>query len=211
MTQNNGNASSSGGSASSMCLTPGEERLTVAVRIRPSNESNEQKCVHVTSKKTLLFDDGSKTKPMKYVYDHVFGEDSSQEEVYVKTTAPLVKDVLSGLNAAAFAYGATGSGKTHTMLGPNPKKAATPQTDTAPKTALEQANDGLMVRAIAEIFEFVEKSDNSEAIRVSKLKENLLELTHPPHLPAPNIQNSNLCFRRRSYFSSFNRKSFSLF
>ncbi|GAB0092447.1 Kinesin-like protein [Sergentomyia squamirostris] len=167
MTQNNGNASSSGGSASSMCLTPGEERLTVAVRIRPSNESNEQKCVHVTSKKTLLFDDGSKTKPMKYVYDHVFGEDSSQEEVYVKTTAPLVKDVLSGLNAAAFAYGATGSGKTHTMLGPNPKKAATPQTDTAPKTALEQANDGLMVRAIAEIFEFVEKSDNSEAIRVS--------------------------------------------
>lgn len=80
----------------------------VAVRIRPSNEPNEHKCVHVTSKKTLLFDDGSKTKPMKYIYDHVFGEDSSQEEVYMKTTAPLVKDVLSGLNAAAFAYGATG-------------------------------------------------------------------------------------------------------
>lgn len=55
------------------------------------------------------------------------------------------------------------------MLGPNPKKAATPQTETAPKTAAEQQNDGLMVRAIAEIFEFVEKSENPEAVRVSTI------------------------------------------
>ena len=69
------------------------------------------------------------------------------------TTAPLVKDVLKGLNSCVFAYGATGSGKTHTMLGPNPKIGG----------------DGLMVRAIDEIFQHVENADDSDTFKVSQI------------------------------------------
>lgn len=113
----------------------------------------------------MLFDDGNKGRPKKYNYDFVFGEESSQEDVYRITTAPLVKDALNGLNAAVFAYGATGSGKTHTMLGPNPKKAATPSSEVPPKTSTTQG-DGLMVKAIDEIFRCIEESDESTSYKV---------------------------------------------
>lgn len=105
------------------------------------------------------------------MYDNVFPEDTTQEEVYHTTTSPLIKDVLNGLNAAVFAYGATGSGKTHTMLGPNPKKAGTPtqssdlSSSMPPKTTTTQG-DGLMVKAIDEIYRHVENSENSNLYKV---------------------------------------------
>jgi kinesin family member 18/19 len=74
---------------------------------------------------------------------------------------------LSGYTAAVFAYGATGSGKTHTMLGPNPKKARTPQT-TSSDTPAKPNSDGLMVKAITDIFNFVETSENPAAFKVIK-------------------------------------------
>lgn len=83
-----------------------------------------ERCIEVISGGSLLYDDGGKSRPRQYSYDHVFRENDSQEQVYKTTTAPLVRDVLNGLNAAVFAYGATGSGKTHTMLGPVPRKTA---------------------------------------------------------------------------------------
>lgn len=100
--------------------------------------------------------------------------------MYQTTTAPLVKDVMNGYNAAVFAYGATGSGKTHTMLGPNPKKAATPATGNTTSSSNSSTNstavkaqpiltqsNGLMIRAIADIFKFVEESNNPDAFKVS--------------------------------------------
>ena len=37
--------------------------------------------------------------------------------MYEKTVKPLINDLLSGINSTIFAYGATGAGKTHTMMG----------------------------------------------------------------------------------------------
>lgn len=142
------------------------QNLKVAVRVRPTANAKEEKCIQILSKKSLYFDDGSKNKPKKYVYDYVFDEDSTQDEVYQTTTSPLIKDVLQGLSAAVFAYGATGSGKTHTMLGPNPKKAATPSSEQPPKTTSKQG-DGLMVKAIDEIFRYVDESENPADFKVS--------------------------------------------
>lgn len=84
----------------------------VAVRVRPPINTKEEKCIQVFSKKSLYFDDGH-NKPKKYMYDYVFAEDSTQDEVYQTTTSPLIKDVLKGYSAAVFAYGATGSGNEH--------------------------------------------------------------------------------------------------
>lgn len=129
---------------------------------------NEAKCVKVVSKKALRFDDGTKLmKPKKYMYDYVFDETTSQEDVYKLTTAPLVRDVLNGMNGAAFAYGATGSGKTHTMLGPNPKKATTPGNESQNFNALRPV-DGLMLRAVWDIFEHVENAEKPETFTVSE-------------------------------------------
>lgn len=63
-----------------------------------------------------------------------------------------------------FAYGATGSGKTHTMLGPNPKKAATPSTEQPPQTT--SGGNGLMVKAIADIYKHIEEAADSKAFKV---------------------------------------------
>jgi kinesin family protein 18/19 len=52
-----------------------------------------------------------------FTFDHSFPPGVSTADVYAKTTRFLVAGVMEGYNATVFAYGATGSGKTHTMLG----------------------------------------------------------------------------------------------
>ena len=77
-----------------------------------------------------------KLKEITYEYDFVFGENSTQEEVYENTTASLINQVVEGYSATIMAYGATGSGKTYTMVGKGEKV-------------------GLMIRAIRDLFNFV--------------------------------------------------------
>ena len=60
---------------------------------------------------------GSRIREHKFVFDRLFDEDTAQDEVYHNTTKPLLDSVLDGYNATVFAYGATGCGKTHTILG----------------------------------------------------------------------------------------------
>lgn len=52
-----------------------------------------------------------------FTYDSVYGEDSTQRGVYDESAFPLVESVMQGFNGTIFAYGQTGCGKTHTMLG----------------------------------------------------------------------------------------------
>ena len=72
-------------------------------------------------------------RQQQYDFDRVFDDTATQEEVYKNTAAPLVRSVLEGFYATVFAYGATGSGKTYTMVG-------TP------------TNPGIMARAVDDIF-----------------------------------------------------------
>jgi hypothetical protein len=41
----------------------------------------------------------------KFTYDHVFGPDLSQQELYTKTAAPMLKNILEGYNVTIMAYG----------------------------------------------------------------------------------------------------------
>uniref|UniRef100_A0A4W4GF68 Kinesin-like protein n=1 Tax=Electrophorus electricus TaxID=8005 RepID=A0A4W4GF68_ELEEL len=121
----------------------GEEvcsHVKVVVRVRPLNtketDGNFKKVVHVVDNHMLIFDPKEEevtffrgqrvgnrdvrkraNKDLKFVFDHVFGEDSSQVDVFESTTKGVVDGVLNGYNCTVFAYGATGAGKTHTMLG----------------------------------------------------------------------------------------------
>lgn len=93
-----------------------------------------RKIVNVVDDKMLIFDPPD-TNPLhamhrnafpngkprirdyKFVFDRLFDEEASQTHVYEHTTRPLINSILDGFNATVFAYGATGCGKTHTILG----------------------------------------------------------------------------------------------
>ncbi|KIY45237.1 kinesin-domain-containing protein [Fistulina hepatica ATCC 64428] len=54
---------------------------------------------------------------VNYTFSHVFDCDTSQSDLFRKTTLPLVQDLLDGQNGLCFAYGHTNSGKTYTVQG----------------------------------------------------------------------------------------------
>jgi len=56
-------------------------------------------------------------KKLVYSFARIFGDQTSQQEIFEKIGLPLVKDLLEGKNGLLFTYGVTGSGKTYTMLG----------------------------------------------------------------------------------------------
>lgn len=53
----------------------------------------------------------------KFTFDRSFGPESKQCDVYSVVVSPLIEEVLNGYNCTVFAYGQTGTGKTHTMVG----------------------------------------------------------------------------------------------
>ncbi|XP_054925473.2 kinesin-like protein KIF19 [Dermacentor andersoni] len=135
------------------------QRLLVALRVRPILPSEVDKgltCIaHKIDDKTVLLVDpqssestdksrnGSSQRKVvshRYTFDWTLDERSSQEEVYRQVGKPLVENLLQGFNGAVFAYGATGAGKTYTMVG----------TDKSP---------GLMVRVFDDIFQFAKQND----------------------------------------------------
>ncbi|NXD65006.1 KI18A protein, partial [Eolophus roseicapillus] len=114
--------------------------VKVVVRVRPESQkekdSNFTKVVHVVDQHILVFDPkeeevsffrGKKMthrdinkrqkKDLKFVFDAVFAESSTQLEVFENTTKSVIDGFLNGYNCTVLAYGATGAGKTHTMLG----------------------------------------------------------------------------------------------
>ena len=53
-----------------------------------------------------------------FIISHVFiFYSSKQKDLYEETFRDLVENVLQGFNGTIFAYGQTGTGKTHTMQG----------------------------------------------------------------------------------------------
>ncbi|XP_011375424.1 kinesin-like protein KIF18B [Pteropus vampyrus] len=114
--------------------------VRVVVRVRPPTarelESQRRPVVQVVDERVLVFDpeepyggflglkwgsahDGPKKKgkDLTFVFDRVFGEAATQRDVFQHTTHSILDSFLQGYNCSVFAYGATGAGKTHTMLG----------------------------------------------------------------------------------------------
>ena len=107
---------------------PQKSNIFVSVRIRPlsakESEFSKTECLTIQNQNTLSIENldvkqikAKTVKEQQYTYDLVFNKNSSQAEVYENTTKILLNSILNGFNATVFAYGATGSGKTYTMLG----------------------------------------------------------------------------------------------
>ena len=106
------------------------ETVRVVVRCRPLNtkevDNGNQRIVDVDLKaKSISAKNpkaGAAEPPKTFTFDSVYDWNSTQIGIFDDAAKPIVNSVLEGYNGTIFAYGQTGTGKTHTMEGrPEPK------------------------------------------------------------------------------------------
>ena len=151
----------------------GPSRVCVFARVRPllSRENADATVVRAEDdgRHLVVNNHGSNEREQRYQLDHVFTPTCTQGDVYAKV-APSIEDCFSGFNTTIFAYGQTGTGKTHTVLGldlwemaesntssggSSSSRPATPTFDPAELQAKEH-QWGLIPRAGRFIFEKIE-------------------------------------------------------
>ncbi|XP_003443085.1 kinesin family member 3Cb [Oreochromis niloticus] len=101
------------------------EAVRVVVRCRPFSRREEiagsENILEIDDKLgqiTVRNPKAPPDEPMKvFTFDSVYGWNSKQSDIYDDAVRPLVESVLQGFNGTIFAYGQTGTGKTHTMQG----------------------------------------------------------------------------------------------
>lgn len=96
--------------------SPGSS-ISVIARFRPlvSIEQESAESVRFISPNTCEILGESGAQP--FSFDHIFGPDSTQKELFDTAVKNIVDGVLQGFNGAVLAYGQTGAGKSHTMMG----------------------------------------------------------------------------------------------
>ncbi|XP_078348756.1 kinesin-like protein KIF18A isoform X2 [Oculina patagonica] len=163
--------------------------MKVVVRVRPANDMEIVKqsstSVRVMDERMLVFDpkDDSldylsgnrrrkqpqfltrRARDLRFMFDRVFDHESSNRDVFEHTTKTIVDGVLGGYNCTVFAYGATGAGKTFTMLG-------------------DQSNPGVMFLTMMELYSRINacKDEKISDVAVSYLEvynETIRDLLMP--------------------------------
>lgn len=166
--------------------------MKVVLRVRPSSrkeeEHNQRNIIRVVDRGTMIFDPdqdedeffyhGAKQmhrditkrvcKNLTMSFDQVFDNKSTNYDIFEFSMRPLVTSVMQGYNCSTFVYGATGAGKTFTMLG----------SEDVP---------GITYLTMKELFEQIDalKEERNFDIRISYLEVyneqvmNLLDKTGP--------------------------------
>uniref|UniRef100_A0A7S4UJI2 Kinesin-like protein n=1 Tax=Alexandrium monilatum TaxID=311494 RepID=A0A7S4UJI2_9DINO len=88
-----------------------------------------------------------------YGCDHAFGPEATQELVYAQAVSPIAEAVIRGYNGAVIAYGQTGAGKTHTMIGAKGKaQGMAPRAVSAIFAALARRESWQVEVSVLEIY-----------------------------------------------------------
>jgi len=131
--------------------------ILVAVRCRPLNKKEkeiseketvtifEQKIIKLKDPNGFLNPNNIRAKEKILTYDYAFDSLVTQEQIFNCTIKNLIHDILNGYNATVFAYGATGAGKTYTMLG-------------------NDENPGIMILTLRELFRSILLYENRNYI-----------------------------------------------
>lgn len=157
------------------CRKEKNQNIQVFVRLRPLNQRERDLkslgVVEVHNNKEVVVrisQQNSITK--KFTFDRAFAPYANQVEVYQEVVSPLIEEVLAGYNCTVFAYGQTGTGKTHTMVGENTGDETTWQKDPLA---------GIIPRALSQLFDELRISNTEYTVRVSYLElynEELFDL-----------------------------------
>ena len=139
-------------------LKKGAYNILVCVRCRPLSplecQLSTSETIRILDNKMLVLIDPieyngpstvfkNRTREQTYAFDFAFDKYSSQKVVFENSTQFLIDGVVNGYNATVFAYGATGAGKTYTMLG-------------------NDANPGIMPLTLEDLFEKINKYKDRE-------------------------------------------------
>ncbi|XP_057662815.1 kinesin-like protein KIF24 [Diorhabda carinulata] len=117
---------------------------------------------------------GEHTKTFKF--DHIFGLDTTQLELYKMSAFPIVDKVLEGYNGTVFVYGQTGTGKTYIMLGNHlvPELKAQKRKDIG---VYVKDPMGFTVDSIQSVTELINR-DNKNRITSSALMNDVSSRSH---------------------------------
>lgn len=95
------------------------DRLKIAVRERPLREEEKSKIqlmLRAENDKLVAFFPNSR-EGLLYNYDYFFPEEASQLDIFQSVGVEMVLLTLDGYSSNVVAFGASGTGKTHTMFG----------------------------------------------------------------------------------------------
>jgi len=124
------------------------ENVKVVLRFRPLNKKEEGKDSKdfklKVNKKQGVIDIGQASSNHQFIFDYVFDGQSSQTDIFATVAHKAVEWVCQGYNATIFVYGATSSGKTHTLFGNVDNKD----------------QKGIIPRCCDLVFETINKSEN---------------------------------------------------
>lgn len=140
---------------------PKGTNVQVAIRCRPPNAEEKKggnatvvSCNAQNKQVSVSYNTAGKKTQKMFAFDRVFGMYSTQEEVFDSMVQPIIEETLAGFNCTIFAYGQTGTGKTHTMEG----------------DINCEENAGIVPRSVREIIERLESRGAEFTIRVSFLE-----------------------------------------
>lgn len=176
------------------------ECVRVVVRCRPLNGKEQHdgraRIVEMDKRQGQVTlqnkaDTGSKEPPKAFTFDAVFDWESTQREVYENTAAGIVNSTLEGYNGTVFAYGQTGTGKTHTMEG----------------YSADPTQQGIIPQAFDHIFKAIEASaDTQYLVRASFLEiyneeiRDLLSKNPKDKLELKEHKDSGVCVKGLNAF-----------
>ncbi len=178
-------------------------RMKVVVRIRPLSEKEKEHgkitCCSVVRNGTVAITRhaapgavlrSQQEHRSEYSFDRAFDQIATQMDIYEECAKPFINDVLDGKNVTVFAYGSTGAGKTHTMMGSE-------QVIQGLDTNCDEIS-GIVPQSISDIFCGIESRQLSaqrrETWRVSMsylevYNEQILDLLSPN----PGKKNLKVC------------------
>ncbi|XP_040583693.1 kinesin-like protein KIF11 [Lepeophtheirus salmonis] len=140
------------------------QNIQVFVRARPLNKSEKASrsysVVDTDGKKVIVKEKSNSSLTKTFSFNGVFGPDCDQRMVYVKVVRPLIDQVMQGYNCTVFAYGQTGTGKTHTMEGCHEEEVG-----------YDNEEAGIVPRSLNDIFDGLRIMGAKDfAVRVSYLE-----------------------------------------
>jgi hypothetical protein len=110
-------------------------------------------------------------KPRLFTFDFAFDKNMSQKLIFEKSAKEIVEFVIKGYNGTIFAYGQTGTGKTHTMQG-----------------GVSESEHGITPRSFKRIFDIIRSSEKIQYL----VSASMFELYNEEVNDLLNLEGKNL-------------------
>ncbi|CAG9941361.1 unnamed protein product [Clonostachys rosea f. rosea IK726] len=120
----------------------------------------------------------NEAEDFSFAFNSVYDQSASQETLFTSEVAPHVKSLFQGYDVTIFAYGVTGTGKTHTMRG-----------------GLKLAERGVIPRLLSSVFrrgkKIMKDTEGNTTVRVALsyyeiYNDKVFDLLEPPEKRTPS-------------------------